>query len=91
MTDHTHAPEASSWVPGADTHPDFPVQNLPLGIVTLGTGTPFIGSMLGSTLLSSLDASSLATGLSVSFSLNSVFFKSRSMPSRSSGLLAFTG
>ena len=47
MTDHTHDPAATSWVSGADTHPDFPVQNLPLGIVTLGTGAPFIGSRIG--------------------------------------------
>jgi len=47
MTDQTHDPAATSWVPGADTHPDFPVQNLPLGIVTLGPGTPFIASRIG--------------------------------------------
>ena len=47
MTDHTHDPAATSWVSGADMHPDFPVQNLPLGIVTLGTGAPFIGSRIG--------------------------------------------
>lgn len=47
MTNQTHDPAATSWVPGADTHPDFPVQNLPLGIVTLGPGTPFIASRIG--------------------------------------------
>lgn len=30
--DHTHDPARSSWVAGADGHPDFPVQNLPFGI-----------------------------------------------------------
>jgi len=47
MTDHTHDPLATSWVPGADVHADFPVQNLPLGIVSLGNGIPFIGSRIG--------------------------------------------
>ncbi|WP_066557059.1 fumarylacetoacetase [Croceicoccus bisphenolivorans] len=32
MLDHTHDVEAKSWVPGADDHAEFPVQNLPLGI-----------------------------------------------------------
>jgi fumarylacetoacetase len=30
--DDTHDPARTSWVDGADGHPDFPVQNLPLGI-----------------------------------------------------------
>jgi len=30
--DETHDPGLRCWVPGADGHPDFPVQNLPLGI-----------------------------------------------------------
>lgn len=47
MTDHTHRPDASSWVPGADLHPDFPVQNLPLGVMSRGAGTPFIASRIG--------------------------------------------
>lgn len=29
--DETHDPALRSWVPGADDHPDFPIQNLPLG------------------------------------------------------------
>ncbi len=32
MIDATHDPAARSWVPSANGHPDFPVQNLPLGI-----------------------------------------------------------
>lgn len=32
MIDHTHDPRAQSWVDGAAGHPDFPVQNLPLGV-----------------------------------------------------------
>ena len=30
--DETHDPARSSWVPSAQGHPDFPIQNLPLGI-----------------------------------------------------------
>ncbi len=34
--DATHDPALKSWVPGADGHPDFPIQNLPYGIFSLG-------------------------------------------------------
>ena len=34
--DHTHDPQRTSWVPGADGHRDFPVQNLPYGIFSKG-------------------------------------------------------
>ena len=34
--DETHDPAATSWVDGADAHPEFPVQNLPLGVFTDG-------------------------------------------------------
>ena len=30
--DETHDPARRSWVPAADGHPDFPIQNLPFGI-----------------------------------------------------------
>ncbi|APE28132.1 fumarylacetoacetase [Aurantiacibacter gangjinensis] len=30
--DHTHNAAATSWVEGANGHPDFPVQNLPFGV-----------------------------------------------------------
>lgn len=29
---HTHDPAALSWVPGANGHPDFPTQNLPMAV-----------------------------------------------------------
>jgi hypothetical protein len=32
IVDETHDPALGSWVPSADGHPDFPIQNLPLGI-----------------------------------------------------------
>ncbi|WDF75089.1 fumarylacetoacetase [Novosphingobium sp. KACC 22771] len=47
MIDHTHDAAASSWVEGADDHADFPVQNLPLGVFSLASGTRHIGSAIG--------------------------------------------
>ena len=38
MIDHTHDPAATSWVAGADSHADFPVQNLPLGVMRAANG-----------------------------------------------------
>ena len=46
MIDHTHDAAATSWVPGADVHADFPVQNLPLGVFSYGAG-PRIGCAIG--------------------------------------------
>ena len=40
MTDHTHAIDLTCWVEGANGHPDFPVQNLPLGIFSPPRGGP---------------------------------------------------
>lgn len=60
MIDHTHASAARSWVDGADGHPDFPVQNLPLGVFALADGRPRIGSAIGDQVL---DLSGLAEHL----------------------------
>jgi len=49
--DHTHNAAASSWVEGADDHPDFPVQNLPLGVFSHGGGSPRIGTAIGGFIL----------------------------------------
>ncbi|ABQ68048.1 fumarylacetoacetase [Rhizorhabdus wittichii RW1] len=49
--DETHDPALSSWVEGADDHPDFPVQNLPLGIVSTGGGDPRVGVAIGEHVL----------------------------------------
>ncbi|NMN06565.1 fumarylacetoacetase [Novosphingobium sp. SG919] len=52
MIDHTHDPRAQSWVEGAAGHPDFPVQNLPLGVFSLGEGEPRrIGTAIGGHVL----------------------------------------
>lgn len=49
--DYTHDPAASSWVPRADQHPDFPVQNLPLGVFSVGSGEPRVGTAIGDRIL----------------------------------------
>ena len=51
MIDHTHDAAASSWVAGADDHPDFPVQNLPLGVFSLADGLRRIGTAIGDQVL----------------------------------------
>ena len=49
--DHTHDLGLRSWVPGADGHPDFPIQNLPLGVFSLLAGAPRGGIAIGATIL----------------------------------------
>ena len=61
MIDHTHDATATSWVPGADEHAAFPVQNLPLGVFSNG-GTPRIGTAIGDF---ALDLAALADRLPV--------------------------
>ncbi len=50
-TDETHDPKATSWVDGADEHPDFPVQNLPLGIFSPPEGGKRGGVAIGDYVL----------------------------------------
>lgn len=61
MIDHTHNPEAISWVTGSNDHPDFPVQNLPLGVFSLGNGKRRIAAAIGDWIvdLSALSAHGL--------------------------------
>jgi fumarylacetoacetase len=51
MIDHTHDPTLTSWVEGADEHPDFPIQNLPLGVFSPIGGAPRIGTAIGDHIL----------------------------------------
>ena len=60
MIDHSHDPALSSWVEGADTHPDFPIQNLPLGVFAPSGGQPRIGAAIGDQIL---DISAIAARL----------------------------
>jgi fumarylacetoacetase len=48
--DETHDPSRKSWVTSANGHPDFPIQNLPLGVFS-GTNGPRIGCAIGDRIL----------------------------------------
>lgn len=62
MTDFTHDPEARCWFAEADGHPDFPVQNLPLGVFTRAGASACIGTAIGDHVL---DLASAANRLSL--------------------------
>ena len=47
MIDETHDPNRASWVETAVGHPEFPVQNLPLGIFSEPRGRPRPGVAIG--------------------------------------------
>jgi fumarylacetoacetase len=49
--DDTHDPARRSWVTGADGHPDFPIQNLPLGVFSPHGGAPRGGVASGDSIL----------------------------------------
>lgn len=49
--DETHAPELTSWVEEADSHPDFPIQNLPLGVFSHLGGAARGGIAIGEMIL----------------------------------------
>jgi fumarylacetoacetase len=49
--DRTHDPRATSWVPGADSHGQFPAQNLPLGIFSTGDEARRAGMAIGDWIL----------------------------------------
>jgi fumarylacetoacetase len=47
MIDETHSPTRRSWVASANGHPDFPIQNLPLGIFAPAGGAARGGVAIG--------------------------------------------
>ncbi|HSQ95174.1 MAG TPA: fumarylacetoacetase [Croceibacterium sp.] len=47
----THDPHATSWVDGADGHPEFPVQNLPVGVFSPPGGGKRGGVAIGDFVL----------------------------------------
>ena len=49
--DFTHDPALRSWVPGADGHPDFPIQNLPFCVFTPPGGKARGGIGIGGAVL----------------------------------------
>ena len=58
--DETHDAALQSWVMSANGHPQFPIQNLPLGVFDAGRGAR-IGVAIGNEVLDL--ASALAAGL----------------------------
>ena len=49
--DETHDPGRRSWVASANGHPDFPIQNLPLGVFSPEGGGPRGGIAIGDEIL----------------------------------------
>ena len=50
-TDTTHDPKRCSFVDSANGHPEFPIQNLPLGIFSANDGAPRGGVAIGDKIL----------------------------------------
>ena len=55
--DHSHDPALKSWVASAQGHPDFPIQNLPLGVFSPLGGGPRGGVAIGDRILDLAGAS----------------------------------
>jgi len=51
MIDETHDPVRTSWVPGANGHPSFPIQNLPFGVFSVQADEPRGGVAIGGHVL----------------------------------------
>jgi fumarylacetoacetase len=51
MIDKTHDPARLSWVSSANGHSDFPIQNLPLGIFSVGQSPKRLGTAVGDFIL----------------------------------------
>ena len=49
--DETHDPKRSSWVASAQGHPEFPIQNLPFGVFSVGNQEPRGGVAIGDKIL----------------------------------------
>ena len=47
MIDETHSVARRSWVASANGHADFPIQNLPFGVFTPGSGAARGGVAIG--------------------------------------------
>ncbi len=56
MFDHTHDPQAASWVACANGHAEFPIQNLPLGVLQDNERGGRIGIAIGEQVLDVLAA-----------------------------------
>ena len=61
VIDRTHAVDRRSWVRSANGHPEFPIQNLPLGVFSPMGGRRRVGVAIGDEILDV--AAALAAGL----------------------------
>ncbi len=79
MIDFTHDPDRTSWLPDANGHAEFPIQNLPLGIfVPIGSDDRRLGTAIGDHILDlrSLHQAGLIDGDATAFgarTLNALF------------------
>jgi fumarylacetoacetase len=79
VIDETHDPDLVSWVESAIGHPDFPIQNLPLGVFNPKGETGRIGCAIGDQILDLAGASAAGllpveiAGPLVETSLNALF------------------
>ncbi|TCZ63269.1 fumarylacetoacetase [Roseicella aquatilis] len=66
QTDQSHDPTLGSWVDAANGHPDFPIQNLPLGVFSppkgADNGAPRVGVAIGDSILDLTAIAGLFTG-----------------------------
>jgi fumarylacetoacetase len=87
VTDATHDPALCSWVESANGHPEFPIQNLPLGVFSLAGGTPRVGVAIGDMVLDLA-----AAGIAIEAPLNAFLAQGpaarRDLRARVSALLA---
>ncbi len=60
--DETHDPARRSWVASANGHPEFPIQNLPLGVFSPPGGGARGGVAIGNAIFDLAAAASLFTG-----------------------------
>ncbi len=60
--DDTHGPARRSWVASANGHPEFPIQNLPLGVFSPSGGGPRGGVAIGNSIFDLSIAVSRFTG-----------------------------
>ena len=77
-TDFTHEPAAQCWVPGADGHADFPVQNLPLCIFSTDDLPPRAGFAIGDHIL---DLTRIADDMGGADALNRLFLEGTQLAS----------
>ena len=62
MIDETHDPARTSWVESANGHPNFPIQNLPIGVFSISGDNPRIGVAIGEKIIDLKAASGFLPG-----------------------------